>query len=293
MVFGVGSDSDLWVKRYNGQWSDWESLGGTWMGSPVPVTYDPQSVAAYLIAPDRSVWSNFFQDGSWRKKPLGGWFPNDTLTATNWGPSRVVSIPTRDTAFGRALIHLCLQQVGYLRGRKRRRSAAQGKYNQAPCRRRQSLTRYPHLSGFMGVGVTGSHWAEPSTAGPKPSRHNATVSMSSLRERTASCTRKASLARRGQIGSTCKSLSHFDPSFPQIKGLTNPLKWRNPSLRPRSCFPDSRPYRLVLRRYGQPIDALLLRRCQRQGSWAFHPLGETVSRLLQPLGSLSRTTVTH
>ncbi|KAI4260673.1 MAG: hypothetical protein L6R42_003956, partial [Xanthoria sp. 1 TBL-2021] len=89
MVFGVGSDSDLWAKRYNDQWSDWESLGGTWMGSPVPVTYDPQSVAAYLIAPDRSVWSNYFQQGSWKKKPLGGWFPNDTLTATSWRPSQV------------------------------------------------------------------------------------------------------------------------------------------------------------------------------------------------------------
>lgn len=144
-----------------------------------------------------------------------GWFPNDTLTATSWGSSRVVSIPMRDRALGRPLIHSCL---GYLRRRKRGRSAAQGKYNQAPRWWRavgglQSLTRSPHLSGIIRVGVNGTHWAEPSTAGPKPSRHNATVSMSSLRERTASCTRKPSLAESGQSGSTCKSLLHFDPGL--------------------------------------------------------------------------------
>ncbi|KAL8644072.1 MAG: hypothetical protein Q9226_007951, partial [Calogaya cf. arnoldii] len=89
MVFVVGSDSTLWVKQFDGQWNDWRSLGGTWMGSPAPVTYDPLtrrlSVACYAIAPDRSVWSNYFQDGSWKKKNIGGWFPNDTLQATSGG----------------------------------------------------------------------------------------------------------------------------------------------------------------------------------------------------------------
>lgn len=74
-VFVHGLDDDhLWQKTYDGNWHDWQDLGGTIFYSPAAASIAPGHLDVFVIGTDHQMWTRSYSNGQWSGyAPLGGY----------------------------------------------------------------------------------------------------------------------------------------------------------------------------------------------------------------------------
>ncbi|MEV7628842.1 hypothetical protein AB0O15_37955, partial [Actinoplanes sp. NPDC089786] len=76
-VFVRGADGALWHKWYNGEWHDWESLGGELTSAPAVAAWGPDRLDVFVRGADGALWHKWY-NGEWHDwESLGGELTDD------------------------------------------------------------------------------------------------------------------------------------------------------------------------------------------------------------------------
>jgi repeat uncharacterized protein DUF346 len=87
-VFGVGPDSALYHRWWDGSWHAWELLGGKLTSGPAAVSWGPNRIDVVARGGDNAVWHKWF-DGAWHNwESLGGQASSPPAIAS-WAPGRL------------------------------------------------------------------------------------------------------------------------------------------------------------------------------------------------------------
>ena len=87
-VFARGPDNALWHKWYDGQWSGWESLGGSLASGPDVASWGSGRLDVFVRGTDNTLQHKWY-DGQWSQwENLGGGLSSDPA-AVSWGPGRL------------------------------------------------------------------------------------------------------------------------------------------------------------------------------------------------------------
>jgi repeat uncharacterized protein DUF346/IPT/TIG domain-containing protein len=87
-VFARGPNADLWHKWWEGQWSGWESLGGSLARGADVASWGPGRLDVFARGSDQTLHHKWY-DGKWSGwESLGGGLTSDP-SAVSWGPGRL------------------------------------------------------------------------------------------------------------------------------------------------------------------------------------------------------------
>ena len=87
-VFARGSDNALWHKWFDGQWSAWESLGGSLASGPDVTSWGSGRLDVFARGTDNTLQHRYYDKGWSNWESLGGGITSDP-SAVAWGPGRL------------------------------------------------------------------------------------------------------------------------------------------------------------------------------------------------------------
>ncbi|MFF7872171.1 hypothetical protein ACFZCT_37885, partial [Streptomyces qaidamensis] len=87
-VFARGMDSAVWHKWFDGNWSGWESLGGTVSSAPTVSSWSSGRLDLFARGMDSAVWHKWF-DGGWSGWESLGGTVSSAPAAVSWGNGRI------------------------------------------------------------------------------------------------------------------------------------------------------------------------------------------------------------